>query len=500
MALSVPGRHLCAGVAVIILSITTRVTVVAAQDSTARVPDVVCASKPGERQTCAANTGAGVTLLRTVGTAVCERGTTWGYDQKNIWVSDGCSAEFAVGQGGTKSWGTYNPGTGFKVANTDKGDLNITIFGYVRYLNQLGLDSTYTDAFGNTRTLDRRQDIQLQKVNIQFLGWLMSPKFRYLLYVWTSNVSMGLGAQVVVGGNFQYNANKHVAVGAGIAALPGVRATEGNFPFWLTVDNRLIADEFFRPSYTTGIWARGKVVEGLTYAIMLGNNLSQLGVDAGQLDNGLNTVSTAVVWMPTTGEFGPRGDFGDFEHHDTLATRLGAHYTYSQENYQGQPDNDDFENVQIRLSNGGIIFTPGLFGTDIWVQDAVYQMSSLDFGLKYHGFALEGEHYWRWVDNFRGPNTAGLESLFDHGFQLQASAMVIPAVLQGYVSGSKVYGEYGDPSDFRIGANWYPWKNHVVRWNAEYLHLNRSPVGGLSLPYAVGGNGPVFYTSFEVNF
>jgi len=289
-------------------------------------------------------------------------------------------------------------------------------------------------------------------------------------------------------------------VGGGIAALPGVRATEGNFPFWLTVDNRLIADEFFRPSYTTGIWARGNVVNGLTYAIMLGNNLSQLGVDAGQLDNGLNTVSTAVVWMPTTGEFGPRGDFGDFEHHDTLATRLGAHYTYSQENYQGQPDNDDFENVQIRISNGGIIFAPNLFGQDIWVQDAVYQMSSLDFGLKYHGFALEGEHYWRWIDNFRGPNTAGLESLLDKGFQLQASAMVIPAVLQGYVSGSKVYGEYGDPSDFRIGANWYPWHNHVVRWNAEYLHLNRSPVGGLSLPYVVGGDGPVFYTSFEVNF
>ena len=500
MASSVPGQRLCAAVAVFMFASTTRVSVLEAQDSTSRAPDVVCASRPGERQTCAANTGAGVTLLRTVGSAVCELGISWGYDQKNIWVSDGCSAEFAVGQGGGKSWGTYNPGTGFKVANTDKGDLNITIYGYVRYLNQLGLDSTYTDAFGNTRTLDRRQDIQLQKVNIQFLGWLMSPKFRYLLYVWTSNVSMGLGAQVVVGGNFQYNANKHVAVGAGIAALPGVRATEGNFPYWRTVDNRLIADEFFRPSYTTGIWAKGKVVDRLSYHVMLGNNLSQLGVDAGQLDNGLNTVSTAIVWLPTTGEFGPRGNFGDFEHHDTLATRLGAHYTYSQENYQGQPDNDDFENVQIRLSNGGIIFTPGLFGTDIWVQDAVYQMSSLDFGLKYHGFALEGEHYWRWVDNFRGPNTAGLESLFDTGFQLQASAMVIPAVLQGYVSGSRVYGEYGDPSDFRIGANWYPWSNHVVRWNAEYLHLNRSPVGGLSLPYVVGGNGSVFYTSFEVNF
>jgi hypothetical protein len=312
---------LLAGAAV--LGVSTSPIALDAQDSIARRPDVVCASKPGERQTCAANTGAGVTLLRTVGSAVCELGRTWGYDQKAIWVSDGCSAEFAVGQGGREAWGTYTPGTGFKVANGDKGDLNITIYGYVRYLNQLGLDSTYTDAFGNTRTLDRRQDIQLQKVNIQFLGWLMSPKFRYLAYVWTSNVSMGLGAQVVVGGNLQYNANTHVAVGGGIAALPGVRATEGNFPFWLTVDNRLLADEFFRPSYTTGIWAKGQVVDGLSYHVMLGNNLSQLGVDAGQLDNGLNTLSMALVWLPTTGEYGPRGDFGDFEHHEKLATRLG---------------------------------------------------------------------------------------------------------------------------------------------------------------------------------
>ena len=93
-----------------------------------------------------------------------------------------------------------------------------------------------------------------------------------------------------------------------------------------------------------------------------------------------------------------------------------------------------------------------------------------------------------------------LDDLNDHGFQLQASAMVSPKQLQVYVSGSKVFGEYGDPSDTRVGVNVYPFKSQVVRWNFEYLHLRRSPVGGLSLPYVVGGNGPVFYSSFEVNF
>ena len=78
--------------------------------------------------------------------------------------------------------------------------------------------------------------------------------------------------------------------------------------------------------------------------------------------------------------------------------------------------------------------------------------------------------------------------------------MAIPKTLQVYAAGSKIYGQYGDPSDVRIGASWFPWKNQVARWNVEVLKLNHSPVGALSLPYPVGGNGNVFYTSFEVYF
>jgi hypothetical protein len=104
------------------------------------------------------------------------------------------------------------------------------------------------------------------------------------------------------------------------------------------------------------------------------------------------------------------------------------------------------------------------------------------------------------VDQFQGPGTAGLAPLYDHGFQALASAMVLPKSVQVYAGGSKVFGEYGNPSDLKLGVNWFPWHNQVVKWNLEYLHLTHSPVGGLSLPYPVGGNGPVFYTSFLLAF
>ena len=33
----------------------------------------------------------------------------------------------------------------------------------------------------------------------------------------------------------------------------------------------------------------------------------------------------------------------------------------------------------------------------------------------------------------------------DYGYQLQSSAMIVPKTLQGYVSGSQIFGEHGDP-------------------------------------------------------
>jgi len=395
-----------------------------------------------------------------------------------------------------EKWGNYTDFLGFKVANTDKGDMNVAIYTYVRYLNQKGLDPTYTDAFGNVKNVQQRQEMQILKVQIKFLGWLFDPKFRYFLYAWSSNATQGQGAQVVLAGNLTYAFNEHFALAGGITSLPGVRTTEGNFPFWLSVDNRLMADEFFRPSYTSGAWIKGDISPTLRYQAMIGNNLSTLGVSSAQLDNKLDTLATALVWEPTTGEFG-RG-FGDFEDHQQLATRLGLHYTHSTETKQSQPNTEGFENTQIRLSDGTVIFTPNIFGPGITVQELVYQMTSMDAGIKYKGFALEGEYYIRKLDQFQGPGTAGLRNLWDRGFQLQASTMIIPRTFQAYVAGSYIDGEYGKPWDVRAGINWHPWHNRVVRWNTQVMYLNHSPVGYTSLTYNVGSKGVVFNTDFEL--
>jgi hypothetical protein len=280
--------------------------------------------------------------------------------------------------------------------------------------------------------------------------------------------------------------------------LPGTRSVEGNFPFWLAVDTRLIADEFFRPSYTSGIWAKGEIVKKLFYQAMLGNNLSTLGVSAAQLDGHPNTVATALIWLPTTGEFGQ--GFGDFEDHQKLATRLALHFTRSTETAQEQPNSNQFENTQIRLEDGSVIFKPDLFGPGISVNQVRYRMSAFDGGIKYHGFSLDGEYFLRWLDDFEGPGTADLPLIFSHGLQAQASMMIKPKAWQVYVGGSTLTGQYGSPWDFRSGLNYYPFHNRVVRLNSEFLYLRNSPVGYTSVPFALGGNGPVFHLNAEMAF
>lgn len=397
--------------------------------------------------------------------------------------------------------GSYDPKLGFIVADDDDGLLAVSFTTYVRYLNQNALDETYVDSFGRTKAIDLRNETQLYKVSLNFKGWLFDPKFQYLLFAWTNNANQGEGAQVVIAGFLRYKFADWLTVTGGIMPLPTTRSTNWSFPKWLRHDNRVMADEFYRGSYTSGIDVSGKIAQGLEYRAMIGNNLSTLGVSSKQLDNKFDTYSGALWWMPTTGEFGDSNGFGDYDYHMKPATFLGVYYTHSTETAQGQPSVDSFENSQIRLTDGTLLFSPDPFGSN-WgkVEQARYRMASIDAGIKYKGFSLEGQWYWRWVDNFKTIGIVPVDEISDNGFVLQASAMPIKDLLQVYATASKIWGANGDPSEYSFGVNVYPFRRREMHVNFEALKLNRSPVGGYHMPIPVGGSGWVFLTDWVVMF
>lgn len=397
-------------------------------------------------------------------------------------------------------WGGFEPGRGLVLMRSDVGEVDLGLVSYLRYLNQQDLDKSHVDAFGRTKSVTPREDFQLAKVQITLRGWLFDPRFGYNAYAWTSQTAQGQGAQVVLAGNINWTFSDSLRVYLGIQSLPTTRSTNRTFPMWLRNDNRPIADEFFRGSYTQGIWADGRIAKGLEYRVMLANNLSALGVNAGQLDAKINSFSAALTWMPTTGEFGPGNGFGDFENHQQVATLLSAHYSRSTEDPQSQPNTESIENTQLRLSDGTLLFAADAFNTSGRIIQARYQMVALDAALKYRGFALEFEWYSRWLDNFEIEGIVPVTDLYDSGFQLQASAMIIPKTLMVYVSGSKIFGEYGNPYDIAVGLNYYPFKRRDMRVNLMGLYVNRSPVGYTAYPIPVGADGFTLVTDFSLAF
>jgi len=78
--------------------------------------------------------------------------------------------------------------------------------------------------------------------------------------------------------------------------------------------------------------------------------------------------------------------------------------------------------------------------------------------------------------------------------------MAIKNTLQLYLSGSQIFGRYGDASEVRAGGSWYFRNERGLRLNTEYIHVNHSPVGYTAYPMPVGANGNIFHVNLEMNF
>lgn len=72
------------------------VALVMTSTSFAQSQAIVCSSDDMGRHFCSADTRRGVQLSRQISGSACTQNSTWGYDNKGIWVDKGCRAEFRV--------------------------------------------------------------------------------------------------------------------------------------------------------------------------------------------------------------------------------------------------------------------------------------------------------------------------------------------------------------------------------------------------------------------
>jgi hypothetical protein len=502
-------------------------TTAAAQDGGSDAPSggaaqtplasVTCASKPGQRTQCPAVTAAGVALTRSTGSATCLLGKTWGYDDKAVWVTDGCSGEFLLGATAQatapatppangngpivpaiETWGEFDPGQGFLVGRSSAGELAIAGYALVRYINQTPGVQDFTDHLGNTRPVDGRHDIYPHRVMVFFKGWLGNPKLIYAVTFWTVLDT----SQNAIFANLGYQFSRKFSVYAGLNGNPGTRSLQGSHPFWLGHD-RVMADEFFRPFFGAGVWTQGEPVPGLWYNVMLGTSSSILDVKSSQLDRSFTTGASAW-WMPTTKEFGPKGAYGDWERHEKVATRFGVSWTRSPEQPFVDANTGSPANTTLRLADSVNVFETGALTPGVTVDRVDYQLLSFDAGMKYKGIFLQTEIYNRWLDNFTANGALPVASIHDTGFYIQGAFYPVPKKLELYTATSQILGDtaagFDNSSEYLVGMNFYPADTRNHRLNLQLIDVNRSPVSSAFGYYVGGQTGKTFAASFSVYF
>jgi hypothetical protein len=477
---------------------------------------VTCGSNSGERRECPADTSAGVALSRSTGERECLLGKNWGYDEGHVWVSDGCGGEFVLG--GTpgkpqandqpvnrkptdtvvETWGDFDPGEGFLVGRTKAGELAISGYALLRYVNQMPAGQTFIDHLGNEHPIDARNDIFSHRVIVFLKGWVGNPRLIYTILLWTVNTT----DQDAIFGVLGYQFSRKFSLYGGINGNPGTRSLQGSHPLWLGHD-RVMADEFFRPYFAFGTWASGEITPGLWYNAMVGNNSSALGIKATQLDRHMTT-GASMWWTPTTHEFGPKGAYGDWEYHEKLATRFGFSTVQSREQRFTDATTGATGNTTIKLADSLNVFDTGSLTPGVTVDRVDYRILSIDAGVKYRGVFLQTEIYNRWLDNFIADGPLPVSSILDRGFYLQGAFFPVKKKLELYGATSQIFGDknagFDNSSEYLVGMNFYPVDTRYHRLNVQVMNVNHSPVSSTFGYYVGGQDGTTVSAGFSVFF
>jgi hypothetical protein len=356
----------------------------------------------------------------------------------------------------------------------------------IRYLNTLDSEPTFTDHLGDVQDVHKRNDITVNRAMFILGGYIFDKRLLYSFTVWTSAGA----ASIVVAGNIGWRFNKAFTFTGGYTGVPGSRSLVNTFPFFTATD-RSMADNFFRPGFTQGIWANGEPVKGLNYIAFLGNGLNTLSITANKIDT--NLLGSGSVWWEPLGPYGERGKsrnmYDDYFASRKVRIRLGGSFTRSRENRFSDLDQSSPENTSIYNSDGVQAFATGAFAPGVTLQDATYKMLAFDGGIKWNGLAVNGQYFMRWLNDFVADGPLPLGSTFDQGGEFSASYFVKPKTWMPYARTSWVIGQFGNSYEYGAGLKWYFLRTERLWLNAELFRVSKSPYGGAFTPYTPGLTG-----------
>jgi hypothetical protein len=366
------------------------------------------------------------------------------------------------------------------------GRMQLRHTGFVRDITQ------WTDNAGTVRPVNNRNDFEIERGRLEFRTTFLDPKLHSYL-----NLDFDTDDNHrVVAHDFWVNYTFCDAFDLyfGKAFVPGSRD-------WLNgalrtrLADRSMGTSFFRPDRTVGAWVIGEPVNDLFYRVMVGNSFNTPDLSPSEIDR--NFVYSGSMWTHL-GDYGQ--GYSDLEWHDALASQIGQSFTFANTDSTGAGSTPSEETSTIRLSDGTRLVQSGALSPGVAVNQFDIYLYAVDAALKFRGFSINGEYYFRWLQSIRGNGVLPISQMFDHGFYVEAGYFLVPKYFELNGRVSPIFGAFGDAQEYASGVNWFINGSHNLKFTFDVTKLSRNPVDNSGINYQSGDDGLLFRSQFQAAF
>jgi hypothetical protein len=348
----------------------------------------------------------------------------------------------------------------------------------------------WTDSAGIVRPIEDRLAFDIERFRLILSGHAFTPQLKYFVQMDGDTDSRHVVS--ILDGWFAWQISDAWALQFGKRKVPGTRN-------WLlsAFDTRLadrpFANEFFRPSRTTGIWLVGDPTASTHYELMVGQGYNTEGLTPAELGN--NFALAASAWWDAVGSYGPARPT-DFEFHEDLAVRLGSSWVSSKEGTPGrQLEETDF----LRLTDGTRLTETGALAPGATVRAFDVTLVAVDAALKYRGWSVNSEFFWRSITNLKANLPVPGVGL-QHGFYVEGGCFVLPQQLEFNTQIAFVGGKQGSSTSYAAGFSYYPRLSQYLKLTVDATKIDGSPVNSTGADILVGDSGVLLRAQCQALF
>ena len=377
-----------------------------------------------------------------------------------------------------------------------KFTMNIGSWGQLRH--------NFFDSDGPT--LDQN-DLEFERLRLTFNGYAYNPNFTYS-FQFDADSDSGAGAQNVdmldyYGtydfGNDWFGAPKkalRLRFGRWKVGFNRAREESGTK---MQFSDRSTASVLFDFDRSIAVGLLGEMTpwmgENLAWELTLTNGIDNAGFRpsrAGQLDRNLG-VSTRINWL-LTGDWGKDGH-ADLEFRDAPAIRLGSGFTYTRPDREGANE-FNFPRVVDTGANINTVLPAGVSAYNLF-------MFANDINIKYQGFSLICETYYRQIAGFSG---GGLPKFSDYGVWFETGYFIVPQRVQlisryAYIEGnSATLGTLNRSFDELGSGVVFYFNKHNSKLTFDVSSFNGSPAQDSALNVRAGDDGILYRTTYQWKF